>query len=52
LDERFAPALAPDGYLFIGNSESLLGGSRRFKYAQLYRCPIYRLAGPSQEAGA
>ena len=52
VDERFAPALAPDGYLFIGNSESLLGGSRRFKYAQLYRCPIYRLAAPTAEAGA
>ncbi len=43
VDEKFAPVLAPDGYLFIGNSESLLGGSRRFKYAQLHRCPIYRL---------
>ena len=52
VDERFAPALAPDGYLFIGNSESLLGGSRRFKYAQLYRCPIYRLAELPAEAGA
>ncbi len=45
VDEKFAPVLAPDGYLFIGNSESLLGGSRRFKYAQLCRCPIYQLAG-------
>jgi chemotaxis protein methyltransferase CheR len=51
VDEKFAPALAPDGFLFIGNSESLLGGSRRFKYAQLYRCPIYRLAEePAGEA--
>jgi len=51
VDEKFAPALAPDGYLFVGNSESLLGGSRRFKYAQLYRCPIYRLAdAPPVEA--
>jgi chemotaxis protein methyltransferase CheR len=50
VDEKFAPALARDGYLFIGNSESLLGGSRRFKYAQLYRCPIYRLAeAPAEE---
>ena len=50
VDEKFAPVLAPDGYLFIGNSESLLGGSRRFKYAQLYRCPIYRLAEtPAEE---
>jgi chemotaxis protein methyltransferase CheR len=43
VDQKFAPVLAPDGFLFIGNSESLLGGSRRFKYAQLHRCPIYRL---------
>jgi chemotaxis protein methyltransferase CheR len=43
VDEKFAPVLAPDGFLFIGNSESLLGGSRRFQYAQLHRCPIYRL---------
>jgi len=51
VDEKFAPALAANGYLFIGNSESLLGGSRRFKYAQLCRCPIYRLQGAA-EAGA
>jgi chemotaxis protein methyltransferase CheR len=51
VDEKFAPVLAPDGYLFIGNSESLLGGSRRFKYAHLHRCPIYRLADtPAGEA--
>jgi chemotaxis protein methyltransferase CheR len=49
VDEKFAPVLAPDGYLFVGNSESLLGGSRRFKYAQLYRCPIYRLAEAAGE---
>jgi chemotaxis protein methyltransferase CheR len=53
VDESFAPALAAGGYLFIGNSESLLGGSRRFKYAQLCRCPIYRLAEEvAAEAGA
>ena len=51
VDEKLAPALAPDGFLFIGNSESLLGGSRRFKYAQLHRCPIYRLSdAPAGEA--
>jgi chemotaxis protein methyltransferase CheR len=47
VDEKFAPVLAPEGFLFIGNSESLLGGSQRFKYAQLRRCPIYRLADAS-----
>jgi len=52
VDERFAPALAPDGFLFIGNSESLLGGSRRFKYAQIYRCPIYRLAEAAAKEAA
>ncbi len=51
VDERLATVLAPDGYLFIGNSESLLGSSRCFKYAQLRRCPIYRLAeAPAEEA--
>jgi hypothetical protein len=40
VDRKFAPVLAPDGFLFIGKSESLLGGSQRFKYAQLRRCPM------------
>ncbi|UCF97565.1 MAG: protein-glutamate O-methyltransferase CheR [Spirochaetaceae bacterium] len=42
IDGKFAPALAADGYLFIGNSESLLGESKRFKYAQIFKSPIYR----------
>lgn len=43
IDDRFAPVLAPDGYLFVGDSESLLGESEHFLYARILKSPIYRL---------
>jgi len=43
VDEIFSRALRPDGYLFIGHSESLSGFSRRFRYAASLKAPIYRL---------
>jgi chemotaxis protein methyltransferase CheR len=43
VDTMFAKSLLPAGYLFIGHSESLLGWSERFKYAQILKAPIYRL---------
>jgi chemotaxis protein methyltransferase CheR len=43
VDEKFAPVLAKDGYLFVGNSEALTGETKRFRYAQLHKSPIYRL---------
>ncbi len=43
VDEIFTRALRPDGYLFIGHSESLSGFSRRFRYASALRAPIYRM---------
>ena len=50
VDETFARVLRPDGYLFIGHSESLTGASERFRYVREYRMPIYRLAGADLEA--
>jgi chemotaxis protein methyltransferase CheR len=41
VDGSFAKALLPDGYLFIGHSESLIGCSDRYRYARL-KAPIYR----------
>jgi chemotaxis protein methyltransferase CheR len=52
IDDRFASVLAPDGYLFIGNSESLLGDSERFLYARLLKSPIYRLKDGNVEGGS
>jgi chemotaxis protein methyltransferase CheR len=40
VDGLFSQALLPDGYLFIGHSESLIGCSDYFKYAR-YKAPIY-----------
>ena len=42
VDGIFARVIAPDGYLFIGHSESLSGFSRAFQYASLLKAPIYR----------
>jgi chemotaxis protein methyltransferase CheR len=42
VDSVFAEALSPAGYLFIGHAESLIGNTRRFRYAQILRSPIYR----------
>jgi chemotaxis protein methyltransferase CheR len=42
VDGIFARAIAPDGYLFIGHSESLSGFSKSFLYASLLKAPIYR----------
>jgi chemotaxis protein methyltransferase CheR len=44
VDGSFSKALLPDGYLFIGHSESLMGGSAQFQYAQRFKAPIYTKA--------
>ncbi len=41
VDGSFNKALARDGYLFIGHSESLRGISEYFKYARIHKAPIY-----------
>jgi len=43
VDEVFAHALDPDGFLFIGHSESLSGFSRKFRYMSALKAPIYQL---------
>jgi len=43
VDGIFARALHPDGYLFIGHSESLTGFTKRFAYAAAFKAPIYTL---------
>jgi len=43
VDEIFAHALDPDGYLFIGHSESLSGFSKKFRYVAVFKAPIYRV---------
>jgi chemotaxis protein methyltransferase CheR len=48
IDLKLARVLAEDGYLFVGNSESLLGESRRFKYAGILKSPIYRLVDSAE----
>jgi chemotaxis protein methyltransferase CheR len=42
VDEYFAEALDPRGYLCIGHSESLTGASRKFEYVRGLRAPVYR----------
>jgi chemotaxis protein methyltransferase CheR len=42
VDGVFASAIHPDGYLFIGHSESLSGFSKCFAYASDLKAPIYR----------
>ncbi len=43
VDGVFARAIHPDGYLFIGHSESLSGFTKCFSYASDLKAPIYRL---------
>ena len=45
VDGVFAGALDPQGYLFIGHSESLSGFSRTFRYAAMLKAPVYRMIG-------
>ncbi len=42
VDGIFSTTIHPDGYLFIGHSESLSGFTRRFAYASALKAPIYR----------
>jgi chemotaxis protein methyltransferase CheR len=42
VDGIFARAIRPDGYLFIGHSESLGGLSKSFQYVSELKAPIYR----------
>jgi chemotaxis protein methyltransferase CheR len=42
VDHIFAHAIAAQGYLFIGHSESLTGFSKAFQYAPILKAPIYR----------
>jgi chemotaxis protein methyltransferase CheR len=42
VDEIFANAIHPDGYLFIGHSESISGFTKRFAYCSALKAPIYR----------
>jgi chemotaxis protein methyltransferase CheR len=42
VDGIFARAIHPDGYLFIGHSESLSGFTKCFTYASDLKAPIYR----------
>jgi chemotaxis protein methyltransferase CheR len=43
---NFAQALRPEGLLFLGHSESLIGRSERFETVRLERCIAYRRVGP------
>jgi len=50
VDGIFAGALHPDGYLFIGHSESLSGFTRKFSYVSALKAPIYRRKKDGEEA--
>ena len=50
IERQIAPVLAPDGYLFIGSSESFVGLDGPFQYAHIDNCPIYTLK--SREASS
>ncbi len=50
VDGIFAEALQPDGYLFIGHSESLSGFTRRFCYVSALKAPIYRRRKDGEES--
>jgi chemotaxis protein methyltransferase CheR len=45
VDGTFAPALASDGYLFIGHSESLIGKTSLFSFTRVNGVPVYRRTG-------
>jgi chemotaxis protein methyltransferase CheR len=49
VDGVFARAIHPDGYLFIGHSESLSGFSKSFVYAADLKAPIYRKRKEAKE---
>jgi chemotaxis protein methyltransferase CheR len=42
VDEIFARAIRPEGYLFIGHSESISGFTKCFSYCSPLKAPIYR----------
>jgi chemotaxis protein methyltransferase CheR len=42
VDGIFAGAIHPDGYLFIGHSESISGFTKKFAYCSALKAPIYR----------
>ena len=42
VDDVFARAIHPEGYLFIGHSESLSGFTKCFAYVSALKAPIYR----------
>ena len=48
VDNSFRKAISEKGYLFIGHSESLMGKTKSFKYAQVCKAPIYL---PSEKRG-
>jgi chemotaxis protein methyltransferase CheR len=51
VDGIFARALHPDGYLFIGHSESLSGFTKEFSFASSLKAPIYRRKKDASKEG-
>ncbi len=45
VDDYFAAALDPRGFLCIGHSESLSGTSTRFRFLRGLKAPVYKLVG-------